>query len=935
MFTTGFGNRNQLYFPGVRNTILLSLLSMVCAVSGATRPAGLHTDIVYGQAGGETLRLDAFVPAGEGPFGVVLYVHGGGWSGGDKGDNREDFLNAISEAGFVWFSINYRLAPKHRWPACIEDVETAIRWVKAHAPEYKGDPERIALVGYSAGGHLACSAAIWAKEDTRTAAVVGFAPPIDMVADNERRGGLSPSMQNLIGRPRELDEETRAILKSISPVWDVRPGLPPFLLIHGTLDKSVPYAQSIQLQAALKEKGVACELVTIEGAGHRISEWDNYSKDYRQRLTGWLQERIGPHCKAAEGKPIRRIVVSADGTGDFASVQAAVDAVAAGNREPVVISIRPGTYKERIVVGRDKRFIRFAGEDAATTILTYDLYAGIKGEDGREIGTFRTPSVTIEADDFAAENITFENSAGPVGQAVAAAVLGDRCIFRNCRFLGWQDTLLDQTGRHYYENCTIAGHCDFIFGGGTAFFERCHIRCLDGNYITAASTPKDQPYGYVFSNCTITGPESGRKTHLGRPWRDYASVIFLNTEMPEGIRPEGWHNWGKPHREQTARYGEYRSTGPGARPEARVAWAKQLSDEEARQITVQRVLSGADGWDPLAGTVESSVEVVPASADEAAALKKKLSNDEATVYVMAVWRDDAPGLHLAHSDNGLEWTRIGGPILVSQIGTQKLMRRPALGQGADGTFHLVWQTDARGTRGLGYARSKDLVEWSEQKRIPLMEAQEAFDVASPTLFRQGDGSFVMVWASTLPGNYFQAYQEDVEDNPRLWYATTKDFETFSPAKAFFEPGYSTGQGALVDTGEGLALVHGDRRARYQTLRVSLSATLEGPWRPAGDAVPISPCFNPAALRIGEETLVYFENGAGGITTLVTRDFRTWTDVSAYALFPAGYRIGSIVKAAAKSSNIRILETKLTGEGRVVVNEDAPQDAATVEPAGIE
>jgi pectinesterase len=229
----------------------------------------------------------------------------------------------------------------------------------------------------------------------------------------------------------------------------------------------------------------------------------------------------------------------------------------------------------------------------------------MKDEQGKELGTFRTPTVKIEADDFSAENITFENSAGDVGQALAVAVLSDRVVFRNCRFLGWQDTIWDHKGRHYYENCYITGHCDFIFGGGIAFFEKCHIHCLNGSYITAASTPEQESFGYVFSNCQITGEPEKSRTYLGRPWRDYASVIFLNTEMSKIVRPEGWHNWKKPHREKTSRYAEYNSTGDGADPSARVKWSRQLTCEEARAITISTVLSGADGWDPVTGTIRS------------------------------------------------------------------------------------------------------------------------------------------------------------------------------------------------------------------------------------------------------------------------------------------------------------------------------------------
>ncbi len=293
------------------------------------------------------------------------------------------------------------------------------------------------------------------------------------------------------------------------------------------------------------------------------------------------------------------IVVAADGSGMFRTVQEAIMSVPAGSSDnPVIIRIKPGRYKELVYLQREKRFFRLVGEDATTTVLTYDLHANIQGPDGRPIGTFRTASTVIDADDFIAENITFENSAGPVGQALAIRVEGDRAVFRNCRFLGWQDTILLNRGRHYFEECYITGHVDFIFGSATAFFERCHLHARRDGYITAASTPDDQTFGFVFSNCKITGETPVVRTYLGRPWRAYANVIFLNTEMSEVVRPAGWHNWGQPERERTARFGEFNSRGAGAATGARVSWARGLSATEAQAITLERVLGGTDGWNP-------------------------------------------------------------------------------------------------------------------------------------------------------------------------------------------------------------------------------------------------------------------------------------------------------------------------------------------------
>jgi len=311
-------------------------------------------------------------------------------------------------------------------------------------------------------------------------------------------------------------------------------------------------------------------------------------------------------CRTAETRavlapPIKQTVVTVakDGSGQFTNVQDAIMSVPMGYAtNPVVIRIKPGIYKERIYIQREKRFFHLVGEDAAKTVLTYDLNANIVGPEGKPIGTFRTPSTYIDAEDFTAENITFENAAGPVGQALAIRLDGDRAVFRNCRFLGWQDTILANRGRQYFENCYIEGHVDFIFGGATCWFERCQIKCLRDGYITAASTPDTNRYGYIFNRCEIIGAP-GVKTFLGRPWRDFAATLFMNCTMSEVVRPDGWNNWSKPEREKTTRYAEFNNTGPGANPEKRVKWAKRLTAGEAKEITLPVVLGGNDGWNPL------------------------------------------------------------------------------------------------------------------------------------------------------------------------------------------------------------------------------------------------------------------------------------------------------------------------------------------------
>ena len=294
-------------------------------------------------------------------------------------------------------------------------------------------------------------------------------------------------------------------------------------------------------------------------------------------------------------------VVAADGSGAFRTIQEAINAAPqlTNAASAWTIRIKPGTYKELSYVMREKRFIRLVGDDPASTIISGDLFAGMMGRDGQAIGTFRTPTVWIDADDFSMEGLTVANVAGAVGQAVALRIDGDRVTLRNCRLLGWQDTLLGNRGRHYFDRCTISGAIDFIFGGGTEFFESCKIQCLGDGFITAASTLPYDSYGFVFSNCTITGATSGVRTYLGRPWRAYASVIFINTEMSEVVRPAGWNNWDRPDREKSVRYSEFNSRGAGANLMARASWARSSSEFEGNRITVEKVLSGSDGWLPI------------------------------------------------------------------------------------------------------------------------------------------------------------------------------------------------------------------------------------------------------------------------------------------------------------------------------------------------
>jgi PelA/Pel-15E family pectate lyase len=276
-----------------------------------------------------------------------------------------------------------------------------------------------------------------------------------------------------------------------------------------------------------------------------------------------------------------QIIVATDGSGDFRTVQQAVDHVQ--SNQPVVIHIKPGVYHEQLRVSAGKRFITLRGDDPRKTVLTYSLSA-------QQAGNTRLAfSTLINADDFRAENLTFENSFGIGSQAVALFVDADRATFKNCRFLGWQDTLFVNGSRHLFRGCYIEGHVDFIFGTASAVFEDCTIHSKGPGYVTAHyRTSNEEDTGFVFVRCRLTGADTGRSVYLGRPWRPYARVVFIDCWLGDHIRAEGWDNWRDPTREKTAWFGEYKSKGPGANPSARVAWSRQLSDREAAEFSRAR-----------------------------------------------------------------------------------------------------------------------------------------------------------------------------------------------------------------------------------------------------------------------------------------------------------------------------------------------------------
>ncbi len=302
----------------------------------------------------------------------------------------------------------------------------------------------------------------------------------------------------------------------------------------------------------------------------------------------------------------KAVTVAADASGDFTTVAAAIESGAK------VVRIKPGTYRELLNIPQPGIQLRGAGARPEDVVLTYDNSAGTAG------GTTKSASITVSGDDFYAENLTIENSFSRThplkqegSQAVALKITGDRAVFRKVRFLGYQDTLYANSrscesdkgpcvpARQYFSECYIEGNVDFIFGDALAFFDRSEIHALSHSVIMLTAQSRhyaEEKSGYVFDHCRITAEKGADRVYLGRPWRAYSTVVFLDTEMPAQIDPEGWREWehdGKPSL-PTSFYAEYRSQGPGAHPASR----KQLTAAEAGGFALKTFLAGDDHWDP-------------------------------------------------------------------------------------------------------------------------------------------------------------------------------------------------------------------------------------------------------------------------------------------------------------------------------------------------
>ena len=402
----------------------------------------------------------------------------------------------------------------------------------------------------------------------------------------------------------------------------------------GVLDRNCHTDYPAAMKAVAEEKGVPLLDITTPTLDWLEALGDEASKAYfmistgkndnthtvasgARKVTEIVCDAIRSQLPAVAAHLVRYdIVVSADGHGDYRTVQEAVNAIPDySHSEITTVYIRSGVYKEQVIIPHSKFRVHFKGEDAAKTIITFDKYAK-KNWPGRDfpIGTSGSATIYIHASYLTFEDLSFENSAGEgkdIAQAVAVFTDGDFLFFNRCRFLGNQDTLYTYgrygkfggVKRNYFKDCYIEGTTDFIFGPSIAYFEGCTLHSKKNSYVTAASTFQGQKYGYVFQDCRLTAAPGVDKVYLGRPWGAYARTVFLHCHLGAHILPEGWHDWekpGKPDTKKNSYYAEYQNDGPGARG-PRVKWSRQLTARQAAEYSFEKVMyQKEDGilWNP-------------------------------------------------------------------------------------------------------------------------------------------------------------------------------------------------------------------------------------------------------------------------------------------------------------------------------------------------
>ncbi len=562
-------------------------------VDNRTDDLSVFSDIPYKTISqSRRLTLNIFRPKTTEKLPAVLMIHGGGWNSGSP-ELQKALAVSLARKGFVSITTEYRLIPEAVYPAGVEDLEDAVKWIFDYAREYGIDNTKIALSGCSAGGQLA--ALIGTKNKSGLIKAVVNIDGISTFQDSatmerarkaRETGGKMPVDAQWLGGTYEERTENWKDASALcfvnvksAPVCFINSSIPRF---HNGRDEHVRKLDSLKIYY---------EVHTFENTPHTFWHFHPWHISTVNYAAIFLDKIFEKPIDSFDRKGYD-IVVAQDGTGDFSSVQQAINSVPDFRKKQTRIFIRNGFYREKIIIPETKDSLILIGEDAFKTIISYNNFASKPSGYGDQLGTSGSASVYICPSNFTAENITFENAAGPVGQAVAVIVRSDKAQFYNCRFIGFQDTLYTHKpgSRQYYKNCYIEGTVDFIFGSSVAYFDGCEIFSKNAGYITAASTPQNSHFGYVFYRCRITG-DTPHSFYLGRPWRPYASVVFAECEMSDVIIPEGWNNWGKASNEKTARFSEYKNPGTGGNLQnKRTSWTKALTNRQMKKYSPENVL---------------------------------------------------------------------------------------------------------------------------------------------------------------------------------------------------------------------------------------------------------------------------------------------------------------------------------------------------------
>jgi pectinesterase len=562
-------------------------------------------DIVYNKIGERALLLDVFSSKSKTKWSktAIIMIHGGGWRSGHR-SLHYPLAQRLAALGYVCITPEYRLSTEALYPAGVNDIKTVIQWVRKNARAYNIDTSRIVVAGHSAGGELAAfmgatngnrsfeiknensKYSSWVNAVIDMDGTLAFIHPESGEGDDSKR--LSAATQWFGFSKTEKPE----IWKDAAPLSHVGAHTPPTLFINSSIARM--HAGREDFISVMNRHKIYSEVRTFEGSPHSFvlfNPWFDSTIIYIDRFLGKI-------FSSQNKFDVKTLSVAQDGTGTFASIQSAFDIIPMHNVQPIGIRLKEGVFREKLFLDSTKSHVTLLGHDKEKTIITWNDHSGKIAPNGDTINTRTSWTFKIKADDFAATEITFQNDAGfSAGQAVAVESNGDRATFTDCRFIGNQDVLFlnSDNSRQLFLSCYIEGTTDFIFGSATAWFEKCEIYSKKNSHVTAASTPQTKNWGFVFNNCKLTGDTFLHNVSLGRPWRPYAAVVYMNCYIGSHIKPEGWSNWNNTENYKTTRYAEYKNFGSSSDPTKRVSWARQLSDEEAKSYSLKEYIGS---WYP-------------------------------------------------------------------------------------------------------------------------------------------------------------------------------------------------------------------------------------------------------------------------------------------------------------------------------------------------